>query len=349
MTPKLAALLALPLLLTACPKPDESDDEAGEGESSSGDTTTTTGETDTGESSSSSESGDSESDTSSESGTDTTGETDTTSESETGEPALLPDIDMSLVLGEIEESAYTETLNFSPNDCAVEEACVVEPGMRRLLRFSTYTPNVGTADMIVGSPNLEPEKFEWGACHGHYHFQHYASYRLLDGEGNEVATGHKQAFALIDFAEFSPNAGPGKFPLEDGTQGITMGWQDIYDGHLDCQWVDITGIAPGDYQLEISINYEHVIEELSYDNNVALVPVTITDMDTGSGNAPPEWTCEPAYYGTNDGCDCGCGALDPDCMNPTQEACQYCNNPGSCAQGQMGCAAIADANNAVCK
>ena len=29
--------------------------------------------------------------------------------------------------------------------------------------------------------------------------------------------------------------------------------------------------------------------------------------------APEEWTCEPTYYGTNDGCDCTCGAWDPDC------------------------------------
>ncbi|MCB9519665.1 MAG: trypsin-like peptidase domain-containing protein [Myxococcales bacterium] len=28
---------------------------------------------------------------------------------------------------------------------------------------------------------------------------------------------------------------------------------------------------------------------------------------------PSGWTCDRSYYGTFDGCDCGCGVLDPDC------------------------------------
>ena len=32
---------------------------------------------------------------------------------------------------------------------------------------------------------------------------------------------------------------------------------------------------------------------------------------------PTEWTCTPSAYGTNDGCNCECGAIDPDCSNST--------------------------------
>lgn len=28
---------------------------------------------------------------------------------------------------------------------------------------------------------------------------------------------------------------------------------------------------------------------------------------------PAEWTCLPDFYGTDDGCDCGCSVWDPDC------------------------------------
>jgi hypothetical protein len=28
---------------------------------------------------------------------------------------------------------------------------------------------------------------------------------------------------------------------------------------------------------------------------------------------PSGWTCTSTYYGTGDGCDCGCGVVDPDC------------------------------------
>ena len=32
-----------------------------------------------------------------------------------------------------------------------------------------------------------------------------------------------------------------------------------------------------------------------------------------SGDQSSEWTCNNAYYGTDDGCDCGCEVPDPDC------------------------------------
>lgn len=48
--------------------------------------------------------------------------------------------------------------------------------------------------------------------------------------------------------------------------------------------------------------------------------------------APPEWTCEPGTFGREDGCDCGCGALDPDCDGDASvSACDFCDTAGSCA------------------
>ncbi len=38
---------------------------------------------------------------------------------------------------------------------------------------------------------------------------------------------------------------------------------------------------------------------------------------------PPEWTCNPIFYGRTDGCDCGCAVLDPDCEGTGFGACQY--------------------------
>ncbi len=40
------------------------------------------------------------------------------------------------------------------------------------------------------------------------------------------------------------------------------------------------------------------------------------------------WTCEQDYYGADDGCDCGCGATDPDCpANYTAADCYYNDCP----------------------
>ena len=270
---------------------------------------------------------------------------ESSSSSSSGGPTGVPDIDMTLVEASMAASIFTDHETFPRNSCALSEECVDGSGERRLLHFSTVTPNVGEGDFIVGSPDIEPEKFEWGECHGHWHFRDFAEYRLLDAKMNVVATGHKMSFALIDLQQYWDDAGPGKYPLDDGTQGITLGWADIYNWGLDCQWVDITDVPPGDYTLEISINPAQAVEELSYDNNIALIPVTITEEDTGMPDVPKTWNCEESFYGTFDGCDCGCGEFDPDCANPTVDACQYCDNPGSCAED---CDDINDNDNSQC-
>jgi hypothetical protein len=177
----------------------------------------------------------------------------------------------------------------------------------------------------------------------------FANYRLLDGEGRVAATGHKQSFALIDLAPFLEGAGPGKYPLGDGTQGITIGWADIYGSVLDCQWIDITGVPAGDYQLEIEINFDQLIVESDYSNNLILLDVSFDESDPPPPEVPDEWTCDPNWYGIDDGCDCGCGALDPDCANPTVDACEYCGYRGSCNPGDMDCSDVQDNNNALCE
>jgi hypothetical protein len=62
---------------------------------------------------------------------------------------------------------------------------------------------------------------------------------------------------------------------------------------------------------------------------------------------PTPWTCDPGYYGTDDGCDCGCGLSDPDCDDDGVAACDYCNDAGSCSA--TVCPGEIDPNdNAVC-
>lgn len=54
--------------------------------------------------------------------------------------------------------------------------------------------------------------------------------------------------------------------------------------------------------------------------------------ERGCGSAS-QWTCSPNYYGSGDGCDCGCGTRDPDCRSANAEDCGFCNGDGSCAEG----------------
>jgi hypothetical protein len=53
-----------------------------------------------------------------------------------------------------------------------------------------------------------------------------------------------------------------------------------------------------------------------------------------------DWTCLPENYGTDDGCNCGCGAPDPDCEGNgcaapgcSAEVCDTCHDPFGRAVG----------------
>jgi hypothetical protein len=165
------------------------------------------------------------------------------------------------------------------NSCLLYEECVGGPGSRHLLRFDTITPNMGSRDLTMGVPTNHPDLFHFSQCHGHYHFDGYAVYDLLDADGNVVAEGHKQAFCLLDWNSWSGVPGTG---YTCSNQGISKGWQDVYGGYLDCNWIDVTDVPNGAYTLRISVNPalaetgKPPIIERDYDNNVLEVPVEIS-------------------------------------------------------------------------
>jgi hypothetical protein len=277
--------------------------------------------------------------------------------------ALLPDITVSVDRA-IADLAI-ERRSFGGNACELDpdEDCIGDSGDRTLLRFSVETPNLGTADLIMGTPTPENDAFAYSSCHEHYHFLGYAEYRLVDGEGVEVATGRKQAFCLEDseqYVEDDPTVS------ENGTywcgyQGIQRGWSDVYYSRLACQFIDVTDTAPGEYTLRISLNNEQSIEELSYANNIVEIPVTLGDPDietpteacpalsvhaTRTTNRECGWetaqsfACEPGRLlrvGCSDACT-GLGACTGDPMirvcDSTTTSCAYAavldDNDDSC-------------------
>jgi hypothetical protein len=61
-----------------------------------------------------------------------------------------------------------------------------------------------------------------------------------------------------------------------------------------------------------------------------------------------EWTCDEDFYGSFDGCDCGCGILDPDCSGITHAACRFCSACGDTTVGCAGSASIDPNTNTQC-
>jgi hypothetical protein len=58
--------------------------------------------------------------------------------------------------------------------------------------------------------------------------------------------------------------------------------------------------------------------------------------DPAPPSTPPAgWICDPTFYNADDGCDCNCGAFDPDCAKSEQglyicNEGQYCGQSGTC-------------------
>jgi V8-like Glu-specific endopeptidase len=62
---------------------------------------------------------------------------------------------------------------------------------------------------------------------------------------------------------------------------------------------------------------------------------TPPDPDPEPDTVPAAWTCDPELYDAADGCDCECGAYDPDCADPDADiynctAEQLCGDDGLC-------------------
>lgn len=176
------------------------------------------------------------------------------------------------------ESVAITAEAFAEDSCAIEEACVLGPGERKLLRFDTVVQNVGDADWLIGDPE-EYDGFEFAACHGHHHLSNVTLYELRTSDGLSVVTGRKQGFCLRDDSPVLGEALPvqgvgfGKFDCE--YQGLTAGWSDVYGSELDCQWLDVTEVPEGDYILRLVANPELIFGERDYSNNVIHVPVRI--------------------------------------------------------------------------
>ena len=191
----------------------------------------------------------------------------------------LPDLTINRRL--LKVSAEVRKMPFSQSSCDYQEGCLRGTGYRKLLKVDVGIANVGPHDLRLGDP-LRPQPgyenmFVYSDCHDHYHMKTMVSYRLLTFNYTPVCRGRKQAFCLRDNYPYTSWAGTSR-GYHCGFQGITAGWQDVYDKSLDCQYVDITGVPGGNYLLEVTVNPLGAIQEQNYANNKVVVMVTVPSV-----------------------------------------------------------------------
>jgi hypothetical protein len=228
--------------------------------------------------------------------------------------------------------------NISPNACSAIEG-EVQPGLRKLVRFTVMTPNTGNRDIFVGDPQVHFDAndglFELATCHNHFHFRHYAIYELVDPRTGKVWRAAKRGFCMLDT---DPNPvpvggvppGPGKFHScgaigIPGNQGITAGWADTYRFTLAGQYFVLDGgdgqavVPPGDYIIRITVNppfkakkgeacpnvdpegFCHQLPETDYSDNIGIAMIKIPEHPGREGAGPLAGNNEQTVE-----CDHGC-------------------------------------------
>ncbi|XP_061194666.1 uncharacterized protein LOC133202807 [Saccostrea echinata] len=197
--------------------------------------------------------------------------------------SALPDLEPSIYM--LETTTFLQDRHLYYLQCAMEEKCLApsayeaqrsrywRQSTRRLLRFSSVVKNIGTADF---KPMTDRSQWEWHACHMHYHSMDvFAHYDIMDQNGNRVAEGLKASFCLEDSA-----CNPGIFPKYScqnyGQQGISVGCSDNYMADIDCQWVDITDLEPGEYIFKVEVNPKMLVAEINFDNNAVICNLQYT-------------------------------------------------------------------------
>lgn len=180
-----------------------------------------------------------------------------------GDDETRSGVDLTVDAASTAESLAVSVRDFAADDCALVEGAIPAPGRRRLLQFDTVIVNRGTRDLVIGDPAhpmppFAPGNFEFSPCHGHFHFEGFASYELRDAAGRVVGAGHKQSFCIADFRPFDDAPSQG---YTCAFQGLSVEWADRYDRELDGQWVDVTEVPAGEYTLVVTVNPEHVIPE----------------------------------------------------------------------------------------
>ncbi|GGK15234.1 hypothetical protein GCM10010124_04790 [Pilimelia terevasa] len=142
-----------------------------------------------------------------------------------------------------------------------------------------------TGYVRVGGMEWDPRPL-----HLHWHFQDFAGYKLLNRDGSVAVKSAKEAFCIantdqVDLLGAHAVARPGNLGLRvnecggetemEVSQRMDVGWGDTYGPERPDQEFDITDVANGTYQIQVTANPNGSLHEKTQDNNTSLRTVVL--------------------------------------------------------------------------
>jgi hypothetical protein len=174
-------------------------------------------------------------------------------------------------------------------------------------RASTADPQMSAAQVVENSsgaetryPNIGRMQYVDSITHRHWHYVKFDTYELRAANGKLVAPDQKTGFCLGDRVvghDFETLAGQPTHPVFNGgcgydepdlltvTEGISVNYADPYEAQVEGQFVDLTGVPAGRYQLIHHVNADRALREVDYSNDVASVLVDVS-WPAGPSGAP---------------------------------------------------------------
>lgn len=139
-------------------------------------------------------------------------------------------------------------------------------------------------------------RYNVSPTHSHWHLLPFEQYELRTLTGTRIVRDHKSGFCLNnDYRSPLETLGPrAAHPAKRDDcaknrpgalsvfEGIAVGWGDIYIPQKEGQWLDLAGVAAGDYDLVHRVNVGRTLREARYANDSASLRIRLTAPPTPS-------------------------------------------------------------------
>jgi len=189
-------------------------------------------------------------------------------------------------------------------------------GSHRVIAFTTAVGNIGDGPLVIAGHTIstpdglvtqgyqiiwrrdgshcarQTGRFVFHPSHRHFHFDAFVGYELRADDpitGPLAAGGSKESFCLLDlasirgfpFQSFPRQVTNMTCASQEGIQGISVGWKDVYERFLPGQSIDLdpspdAQVPGGAYFLVNIVDPNHLLWEKNTANNTSFVSVGVS-------------------------------------------------------------------------